>query len=482
MIFNSYVFILFFLPVTIVGYYLINRTGNYRAGLLFLVGMSLWFYGYFNVSYIAVIAFSVLANYFCYRLMRYIKKRKRTVLIFGICINILMLMYFKYMDFFISNINGILKTNYALLKITLPLGISFFTFQQLGFLVDAYREEVPSYDFLEYVCFVSFFPQLVAGPIVAHNDIIPQFLDPSKKKVNWNNLSRGFYIFTWGLTKKVLVADTFGNAVNWGYSHIEVLDSTNALVVMLAYTFQIYFDFSGYCDMAVGLGKMLNIDLPINFNSPYKATTISEFWERWHITLTSFFTKYLYILLGGNRKGKLRTCINTLIVFLVSGFWHGAGWNFILWGGMHGIAIVFDKCFGQTIVRVPKLIRRCVTFLFVNVTWILFRAPSIEEAGAFFQSMCSMKFGSVLEEISECFSVRGLSTLLRSCFPMGNASTLCLGLCFLLCLVVVMAMPNTVERMKKMRFSLLEAAMCAMLLVWNVISFSGVSTFLYFNF
>ena len=215
-------------------------------------------------------------------------------------------------------------TDFALRGVVLPLGISFFTFQQMSYVIDAYRGEVSQYNLLHYASFVSYFPQLVAGPIVTHDELIPQFLDEEKKRFRWESFSPGLFLFAMGLGKKVLVADLFGRAANWGFGNIAALDSTNAILVMLAYTFQVYFDFSGYCDMANGLGRMMNLELPVNFDSPYKAATITEFWDRWHKTLTRFFTRYIYIPLGGNRRGRLRTYLHVMIVFLVSGIWHGA--------------------------------------------------------------------------------------------------------------------------------------------------------------
>ena len=299
MLFNSYIFILFFLPICIAGYFAWNHFGKIKMGLAFLLGMSLWFYGYFNVKYLSIILTSIFFNYFCYIILKKARRTKKLLLGAAVTFNIGILFYFKYYDFFVENINLIFKTDITLKNLLLPLGISFFTFQQISFLVDAYRGEIGKYSFLEYALFVTFFPQLIAGPIVTHDELIPQLLDKGKKRFCWDNFAKGIYIFTLGLGKKVLLADTFGNAANWGFSHIDILDTTNAVIVMLSYTIQIYFDFSGYCDMALGIGKMLNIDLPINFNSPYKALTITEFWKRWHITLTRFLTKYLYFPLGG---------------------------------------------------------------------------------------------------------------------------------------------------------------------------------------
>ena len=312
MLFNSYLFVLFFLPACILGYYTINHFKKYELAQFFLLAMSLWFYAYFNISYLFIILGSIAVNYCICLFFRHISgaKARKALLLIGLLLNIGILIYYKYMDFFIRNINAVFRKEYALWGILLPLGISFFTFQQLSFVIDAYKREVPEYSLLYYASFVTFFPQLVAGPIVTHDELVPQFLDRERKRIDWDYMAEGIYIFVLGLSKKVLLADTFGNAVNWGYGHIEKLDSTNALIVMLAYTIQIYFDFSGYCDMAAGIGRMFHVDLPQNFRSPYQAVLITDFWDRWHMTLTRFFTRYVYIPLGGNRKGTGRTYLH----------------------------------------------------------------------------------------------------------------------------------------------------------------------------
>ena len=318
MLFNSYIFIFLFLPICIVGYFLLNKTGKYQLGRAFLLGMSLWFYGYFNPAYLLIIVSSVCINYLFYLWMSRLQQQDKNkfckpVMIFAVAVNLGIIGYFKYMDFFIENVNAVAGTDWPLKHIMLPLGISFFTFQQISFIVDTYRGQVPKYDFLTYACYVTFFPQLVAGPIVTHDELVPQLLDADKKKVDWDNMAKGFYIFAMGLGKKVLIADVFGGAVNIGYGNIATLQATNAIMVMFAYSIQLYFDFSGYCDMAIGLGKMLNIDLPLNFDSPYKALNLADFWNRWHMTLGRFFTRYVYIPLGGNRKGNMRTYFNICI-------------------------------------------------------------------------------------------------------------------------------------------------------------------------
>lgn len=306
MLFNSYIFVFLFLPICILGYFSLNHLGQKMLAQIFILCMSLWFYAYFNLKYLLIILVSIIGNYMFYLLLNKDGDRigRKLFLFMALAMDIGILFYFKYYNFFLENINIMWKQDFALKTILLPLGISFFTFQQISFVIDAYKGEIPKYGFINYASFVTFFPQLIAGPIVTHDELIPQFMDESKKQFSWDNFAEGIYIFTFGLSKKVLLADTFGNAANWGFANAAGLDTTNAVLTMLSYTFQIYFDFSGYCDMAIGIGKMMNIDLPLNFNSPYKALTITEFWSRWHMTLTRFFTKYIYIPLGGNRGGQ----------------------------------------------------------------------------------------------------------------------------------------------------------------------------------
>ena len=484
MLFNSYIFILLFLPLCIGGYYIFNHFKKYFLGQLFLLGMSLWFYGYFNVSYLFIMLASVIINYIVYMMLNKLKKTipRKLVLIMGILINLGMLIYFKYMDFFITNTNSIFHTQFNTLNIVLPLGISFFTFQQLSFVIDAYRREVPKYNFINYACFVTFFPQLVAGPIVTHDELVPQFADIKKKSINWENLTKGIYIFALGLAKKVLLADTFGNAVNWGYNHLTILDTTNSIIVVLAYTFQIYFDFSGYCDMAIGIGKMLNIDLPINFNSPYKALTITEFWSRWHMTLTRFFTKYIYIPLGGNRKGTNRTYINILIVFLLSGFWHGANWTFVFWGACHGIFSVITRKFKNFFEKMHPVLSWTITFIFINIMWIFFRVESFSKALSVLKKIAILDFGKINTDLLSFFKLTELEFFIQKTFLENKLPYITLAAFFTIAFLLILGSENTYEKMEKFKTKTFNVCMIALLLVWCIFSFSGISTFLYFNF
>ncbi len=483
MLFNSYIFILLFLALCIIGYFGLNHFKKYNLAMAYLLGMSLWFYGYNNINYLWILIFSVLINYGFYLLINKTNKiAKKVLMIAGVSINVGILLYFKYMDFFIGNINGIFKTEIEFLRIALPLGISFFTFQQISFIVDAYRNEIPKYNFLHYACFVTYFPQLIAGPIVTHDELVPQFMDASKKKFNSENFAKGIYLFTMGLAKKVLIADTFGRMVSYGYSVYETLNTPAALLVILGYTIQIYFDFSGYCDMAIGLGKMMNFDLPLNFDSPYKALTITEFWERWHMTLTRFFTKYVYIPLGGNRKGEIRTCINVLVVFLISGFWHGASWTFVLWGVMHGIFNVITRVFRKFFEKIHPALNWLITFTFVNVTWVFFRADTFAQALTILRKAVSFEFtGFDTTFISEMESAELVEIMdilsIRSTYP----QIILMGW-FVVAFILVLGSKNAYEKMKTFKPTVVTLVVTLFLLVWSVFSLEGISEFLYFNF
>ena len=484
MLFNSYIFVLFFLPVCLLGYFGLNRFRCYRVSQLFLLLMSLWFYGYFNPSYLLIILASILVNFTFNLLFQKLQQPlwRKATLAAALVFNIGILFYFKYFDFFMVNVSTLVGADYVLKNILLPLGISFFTFQQLSYVIDCHRGEVPNYDFLQYASFVAYFPQLIAGPIVTHDELVPQFNDKSKKRFNWDNMAAGLYIFALGLGKKVLLADVFGGAANWGFANVAALDSTNAWIAMLSYTIQIYFDFSGYCDMAIGIGKMMNIDLPLNFDSPYKALTISDFWSRWHKTLTRFFTKYVYIPLGGSRRGLTRTCVNTMVVFLVSGIWHGANWTFILWGCLHGIAMVVYKVFRKHIDRWPKVLNWVITFLFVNLAWVLFRADSVAQAFGFLEKVLMMDFGAVEAGVLGAFGQIELLYVLRQTPLRSVAEEVLLVGHFLVAFGLILGSRNAYEKMCSFKPGLVNMAVTSVLLLWCVFSFAGISTFLYFNF
>jgi D-alanyl-lipoteichoic acid acyltransferase DltB (MBOAT superfamily) len=450
--------------------------------------MSMWFYGYNNIKYLAILVVSILLNYLIVELMYKFgggKAIKRLLFVAGLVLNIGILFYFKYYDFFIENVNTAFKTNFSFLSLALPLGISFYTFQQLSYVIDSYNGECENYSLLEYAAYVSFFPQLIAGPIVYHSELIPQLKDEKNHRLNYENLRCGLYTFSLGLAKKVLIADTFSQLVNIGYGDIRYLNNVSVIVVMICYSFQIYFDFSGYCDMACGIGYMFNIELPINFNSPYKAASISEFWDRWHMTLTRFFTKYVYIPLGGSRRGKIRTYLNVLIVFLVSGIWHGANWTFIYWGILNGIGNVFDRVFGRFFRWVPKAIKVVVTFMFTTFAWSLFRASSFAEAKHLWEHLDDYDGLSIYESLTEAFNnLLEMQIIYRAGF--GRVIDALPWLPLVIFMLVVMFacffMRNTQEKAADGKYDAKRMAVTVILIIWSVLSLSNVSEFLYFNF
>lgn len=482
MLFNSYIFLFLFLPVCLLAYFGCNRKGWYRAGLVVLGGMSLIFYAYDHVQYLPVIVISILGNWLLAQIILKQKtdKMAKGILISGILLNILPLFYFKYLNFTVYNINKVFGTDIFVDQILLPLGISFYTFQQISYLVDTYRGETKEYHFIEYVAFVSFFPQLVAGPIVLHHEMISQFRQGEKKHFDYDDFAQGLYILATGLFKKVILADTFGNAVSWGFTHIDDLSSLEIILVMLFYTFQIYFDFSGYSDMAIGIAKLFRIDIPRNFNSPYKATSIIEFWNRWHMTLTRFLREYIYFPLGGSRKGKVRTYINIMIVFVVSGIWHGASWTFILWGLIHGIANVLNRIFKKSWEKLHIAFQWILTFVFINVTWLIFRAESIGQVFDLFKRMIRLDTFTIHPQLAEIFQLKEFNYLKGSGIIVNKVADFWMWFFLVACLFICMNMTDVAE--KKFKPTVGKVIGTALMFFWAIISLSGISTFLYFNF
>ena len=477
MLFNSYVFILAFLPVTLVGYFGLGRLcKRLPLNKVWLVGCSLVFYAYFNVRYLPIIVLSILVNYALSQGMLTVRSQgvRRLLLGLGLAGNLGVLGYYKYYDFFVENLNALAGTSFVLHHLVLPLGISFFTFQQLSYVIDSYKRTVPRYNILDYALFVTFFPQLIAGPIVLHSEIVPQFADPENRRFRFDNFAPGLYAFALGLFKKVIVADTFAQVAEWGFAAGQALNTPEAWLVALGYTFQLYFDFSGYCDMALGLGKMFNIRITQNFNSPYKSLDIKEFWQRWHMTLSRFFTTYVYFPLGGSRRGLARTCVNLMVVFLVSGLWHGAGWLFILWGGLHGLMSVLYRLFRRPYDRLHPALRWLITFLFVTVAWVFFRAETMDSAMTVLRAMFSMDFGAINATVTNVFATP------MNLHPGYNA--IMTQLWYVLALAGVLGLPNTYELTDRFQPTLGRAALTVVLLVLCVLSLSGVSVFLYYNF
>ena len=484
MLFNSYEFIFLFLPITLIIYFLLNKFNKNMLAKAWLVIASLYFYSYFNKSYLILIVVSILVNYFIGTELNMKTNnviRRKVLLIFGILFNLGALGYFKYYDFFVENINYVFKTNFNLLHIMLPLGISFFTFQQLSYVVDNYHRKNLNYDFLSYCLFVTFFPQLIAGPIVLPAEMLSQFENEENKKVNWENMNRGLYMFSIGLAKKVIIADTIAHFANAGFDMMKSLNFAEAWLTSISYTLQLYFDFSGYCDMAMGIGMMFNIILPINFNSPYKSTNIQEFWRKWHITLGRFMTNYLYIPLGGNRKGELKTLRNLFIVFLASGIWHGAGWNFVIWGMLHGICILIHRIWKNTGKRLPKLIGWFITINLVNIFWVFFRAKDLQSAMKVLRGMIDINgFTYLVKNPARALEVtKRLRDLTIQFNTFGNKEPI---LILFLAIFIAFILKNTFEKEYKFTGKIREILEIAIYFVVGIISLNQMSTFLYFNF
>ena len=487
MLFNSTFFIVCFLPLTLIGWYLLKKINNPIYSKLYLLGMSLWFYGYYNPWYLFILLFSLICSFTISFIFSKIEKNlyKKFTLCVGLLANIGLLFYFKYFNFFIDNCNILFHTDWSIEKIALPLGISFFTFQQISFVIDRYRNTAPHYGFLDYGCFVTYFPQLVAGPIVLHNEFIPQLKEQKSKPLNIELFFDGISLFILGLAKKVLLADSLAILVNAEYVNIAYLDAPSAWLTIIFYMLELYFDFSGYCDMARGLGKMFGFELPENFNSPLMSTSVKDFWRRWHMTLSRFLTTYIYIPLGGNRKGLTIKCRNLLIVFLISGFWHGANWTFVVWGLLHGLAMVFESLFPKVRFKYNWL-NRIITGIFVTFTFSIFRCNTLTDAWLLMQKLFAGGFKGFFVamcntlQITETYAIR--KALEMKLPQLQNPFYVTCALLILTVSIVLIAGPKAEDFLKKHGTKKRTLLLLAILFTWSFVSLSQVSTFLYFNF
>ena len=394
MLFNSYVFIFAFLPAALAGYFALGRTGFAGATKLWLVGASCFFYGWWSVPFLVLLLASIAFNYGCGQAIRHLVHAERApvrlVLTLAIAANLGVLAWFKYASFIVDNLRAVSGLDLEVGAIVLPLAISFYSFQQIAYLVDCSRRRVAEHGFLDYAVFVTFYPQLIAGPILHHSEIMPQFRR-SRQRFRHEDFAAGVAFFVIGLVKKVVLADSvsaladpvFSSGADASYGCLE------AWIAVLAVTVRIYFDFSGYSDMAVGLARMLGFRLPYNFNSPYQAVSIIDFWRRWHITLSRFLRDYVYIPLGGNRRGPGRRYLNLLATMLLGGLWHGAGWTFIVWGGLHGLYLLVNHAWRASqrrlagtvwALQLPAPAGRMLTLAAVLIAWVFFHAENFEQA------------------------------------------------------------------------------------------------------
>ncbi len=497
MLFNSHVFIFLFLPVAVYVYYSLGRKYNHRLAVSWLVAASLFYYAWWNPAYVSLIIISMLFNYSVGISLSSNKGNKKTLLAFGVLCNLALLAYYKYTNFFVDTLNDLTGSSYQISDILLPLAISFFTFQQIAYLVDSYQKKTREYDFLNYSLFVTFFPQLIAGPIVHHREMLSQFAKDETFVFKQSNLEIGIAIFCMGLFKKVVIADNiarYSTPLFTAAFEGNVFSMVDAWIGAFAYTFQLYFDFSGYSDMAIGIGLMFGIRLPINFLSPYKATSIIEFWSRWHITLSRFLRDYLYIPLGGNRLGNLKRYRNLMITMLLGGLWHGAGWTFIIWGGLHGLYLLVNHAWRIMSVSIGRDISsasrtylfasRVITFFVVLLAWVFFRAENFDSAMLILSTM----FGLADTNLIVAYLFEGVAI---------RAAAISL-----LLLIIVWCLPSTTEwagytidsknelsdekgcmgKYLSFKANKVWAVIVSILFIVAVLNLTRVSEFIYFNF
>ncbi len=479
MLFNSIEYILLFLPITALLYFQLNKLRLTDAATTLLVVSSLFFYSWWNISYLPLLLFSILFNYTLGKIVSKKERFQKIALIIGISVNLLILGTFKYLDFFIDNLNAITNNNIALFNIVLPLAISFFTFQQIAYLVDSYRGLTKEYDFLRYTLFVTFFPQLIAGPIVHHKEMIPQFFHRRSKLIHYKNISHGIFIFTIGLFKKVVIADYFSTIATPGFDESIALNFFDAWATSLAYTFQLYFDFSGYTDMAIGSALLFNIRLPINFNSPYKATHSQEFWKRWHITWSRFLRDYVYIALGGNKNNKVYR--NLMLTFLIGGLWHGAGWTFIFWGFLHGLATIIHRVWKKLNIGMPTWLAWFITFNFLNISWIFFRAQTWNDALKVLQGMLGINGIYLSEKLLRYGMFERLYEVDPAWFGTINSHRNAF-LYLIIASFIVTKMKNSSEYVNAYKPSKVMTILITTVFIYLLFQLSTVSEFLYFNF
>lgn len=526
MLFNSYLFLFAFLPIVFIGFLFLRQKAPVWP-ICWIVLASLFYYGWWKAEFLLLLIGSITINLIFGKIIingKLSASFARLVLTLGIIFNLGVLIYFKYAGFFVTNFNELFKTGLPSPTILLPIGISFITFQKIAFLVDAYRGEVRDFSILNYIFFVTFFPQLIAGPIVHHAEIMPQLAEAPRRNIN-HDFAIGMSIFIVGLFKKVIIADSLAVYADAGYAMVQAgnpLNTASAWITVICYAFQLYFDFSGYSDMAIGFGRMFGIRLPLNFHSPYKAHSIIDFWRRWHITLSRFLRDYLYIPLGGNRLGSARRYTNLAIVMLLGGLWHGANWTFAIWGGIHGSLLVLNHAWRKLPFvhhrfynsSAMRMVTIGVTFFLVTLAWVPFRAETISQAHTMFTYLFSFTHGPMgsgsfkdawfaqfhhVTNFSDWFKPRELwPTVLTPDYLATTAKPV--GLILFITALVIFTLPNTAqlfsrfdpvvsgkELIRNANGALLKlngrvAFVLALMFVLSILKLSHVSPFLYFQF
>lgn len=492
MLFNSSVFLFAFLPLVVLVYRGLIGAGLGLMAKLWIVAASLFFYAYWKIEYLPILMASVLVNYALGRQLSRSPKVSGSalslpLLVSGLAFNLGLLGYFKYTGFLLGIVGSLSGAGFSFEALVLPLAISFFTFQQIAYLVDCYSGRASEYDFINYCVFVCFFPQLIAGPIVHHSQMMPQFaaLSHAHSRQRLAPMAvQGLIIFSIGLFKKVCIADSFAVFADVGYSR-ESLSMAEAWMTSLSYTFQLYYDFSGYSDMAIGAALLFGIRLPVNFLSPYRATDIRDFWRRWHITLSNWLRDYVFIPLGGSRSGLSRNLRNLFITFIVGGIWHGAGWTFIVWGALHGLAMLSHRCWTELRRPMPRWLGWILTFNFLNITWVFFRAPDLHSALAMLSAMFDFTDTVLSPHYIYTVLITAENPLFAALFTALNTSMLWV---MPIAILLTLTVRNTIElsgyqsdTLRQATAKVVLASMCFTLASLFILAGSP-SAFLYFNF
>lgn len=484
MLFNSYEFLFAYLPIAFFVYFWLGRK-NPEWARMWMVAASFFFYGWWDYQYVPLLMASIMFNYFVGRRLEE-TSRSKSWLCFGITVNLLLLGAYKYTGFFLQNVNSLMgAAAFDVPQIVLPLGISFFTFTQTAYLVDAYRGETKNSSFLTYCEFVTVFPHLIAGPIINHRKMIPQFLAKANFRIQYDNIAYGLTLLAFGLFKKVIIADRIAEYVNSIFAQPGNLTLPEAWIGAVGYTLQLYFDFSGYSEMAIGLARMFNLRFPVNFDSPYQSLNIIDFWRRWHMTLGAWVRDYLYIPLGGNRQGELRKMFNLFASMLLIGLWHGAGWTFVIWGGIHGVLLLINHEWRRLKIQLPKPLCWGMTFLAVTLAWVFFRASDSTAAYQIIRTMFDLsafqlpnsRFCIEHQAFFESLGITLKPLSYMADTEIGDHCSMLLGL-----LVLAVFCPNPIRLMEKFRTNKRWLATAVLLFIFSLIYMNSYTEFLYFQF
>ncbi len=512
MVFNSFFFIFIFMPLVTAGWYLLNKKSA-TAAEWFLIAMGLWFYGSFGIWYLIILMLSVLFNYGTGILVR---GKNKGILAAGIAVNLLFMCWFKYVtpalvSYAEAGELSVSTRAMSFLSVGLPIGFSFYTFSQISYLIDSFQGKIARDGFRRYVLYLTYFPKIIEGPITCYEEIAVQFRDPMKRRFDAEAFARGLSLFVFGLAKKLLIADVLAGVATFGIQSAWYLDTLAGILTMNCYALQLYYDFSGYCDMAMGISAMLGIALPLNFNAPFRAESFSEFWKRWHMTLTRFFTKYVYIPLGGSRRGTLRTAVNVMLVFLLSALWHGLGTTYLIWGLLSGAFVAAGSLWGKRKAskavkradadgksqsrenslsekrnRIPRFIRRLKVYLLFILTLVFFAAPNTEYSLVILKNLFRPLYPGWLYRMAAKLDVPEFWVINKAVgvvTPSLQNPVLLLELLAIVVIGLVLTQRRTaVQLASELRLTGRNAVLVGILLVLCLCSMSGVSTYLYFKF